>query len=1170
MYLKRLELQGYKTFAARTEFEFDSGITAIVGPNGSGKSNIADALRWVMGEQRYSTLRAKRGEDMVFAGSQGRKSMGMAEVSLTLDNSSGWLPIDYAEVRVQRRTFRSGDTEYYLNSSRARRKDIVELLAKGGLSSNTYTVIGQGAVDAALNMRPEERRAIFEEAAGIAIYQARRDESLTKLEATRSNIMRVNDIINEITPRLNSLRKQAERADEYQKVAAESEEANRAEALRRHKRGLEEIAEKIEELRQRQAELRGQLSDWHSESGALHAGLEELQRELAVIRERERLLTQQREEIRQDLSPLEASRDVRGERIAELEAELKQLATERQEREAEAEGLRGQLAQLEEERGRVDQELATAQDRAFQLATELAEGRNRLNQLAERKEQLGRENAEHDQEIERLEEQAGTLRGRIEGLEAERDTLLADGEELSSRQAEMERTAQSSLARQRELRPRWEKVGDALSKLEARHELLTKVRQELTGYTEGVRTVLAHKSALEGLVATVAEVLEVPSHLELAVETALGSLLQAVIVETWQAAEKALRFLEESHGGQATFLPLDSLETSLMERVPEGEGIVGLASELIGIRDGLGPALTALLGDTLVVRDLATAHLVRREHGSLRVVTLSGQLVCPRGSVTGGSAESGGGLLARERELRELPEEIAEARASKKGLEEEIHTEEEGYQEVLSEVAALGQEQQQLEARRRAKEEEIASWRLRRDRVAQEIEWRKAAQRRLQREMESLEERRRAVTEEIEGGERNEHEVGEAIESLQEALARLDVSLIQGQLSEVSTALAVLERSRQSQEDTLRSHRGSLEQLEGQIAAKESRVAELTAEAEGVAERVAVLGADIEELSGRLETLSATVEPAEDELASLEAKQLRLQRDEVRQRRALERYEAAYNTSLIQRQRAQDELGNLRERIEADLEATTLSASVSGETAGDVDARLKSLPEVTEVPEGLEREIKELRARLRRIGPVNVEAPSEYEEVLDRHTFLISQVEDLEDASQSLRKVVAELDRTMRERFVATFEQVGREFESYFTRLFNGGKGHLVLTDPENPLQSGVEILTQPPGRRQGTVSVLSGGERSLTGVALTFAILKACGTPFCFLDEVDSQLDEVNIGRFREALRELGEKTQIIVITHNRGTVECADAIYGITMATDSTSRVLSLRLDQVEAQAS
>lgn len=1194
MHLKRLELQGYKTFAAKTDFEFGPGITAIVGPNGSGKSNIADALRWVMGEQRYGALRARRSEDMIFGGSRGRKPLGMADVSLTLDNSDGWLPIDYTEVTVQRRAFRSGENQYYLNGNRVRLRDIVELLAQGGLSSNTYTIIGQGAVDASLSMRPVERRAIFEEAAGIAIYQAKRDRSLAKLEDMRNNVVRVNDIIGEIGPRLERLNKRAEKAKRYQRESRElekllevwygyrwrkaqerlelstSEESQAQVTLADLKRGLQETSERIDQLRQQQAELRGEVGRWHNESSVLHGRLEELQRELAVKRERQRLLVQQRDEIAQEVSPLLARRQARLERIDELEGELEGLTQQREAREAEMEALLEEMNQLQAERSRLEDQRSAAQDRAFELATQLAEARNRLSQLEARKEELNRERAEHEEATDDLESQRDRLAEQITNLETERDAMVATLQERKAEEKEKEAAAQSSIERQSELKAQSMKIREALGRLETRHELLTRLHRDLAGYSEGVRTLLGRKEDLQGLVATVAELIEVPAHLERAVEAAAGSLLQAVVVQTWQDAEAALRVLEESDGGQAALLPLDSLQVSSAEDVPDGEGVLGLASRLVGVGEGLEAALEAVLGHTLVVEDLDTARSLHRRHRDLDVVTLTGQVISRDGLLKGGSEASGGGLLTRQREGRELPEKIETLRLDEEGLQEEVESEEQLHQGLLSEAADLRQEYQKLQEAIEAKQEEIGSWRLRGERASQEIEWHRIAEGRLQDELQALDRRKQAIAQEVEGAERKQRETAEALESIQERLASLDAASLQEKLGELKTAVAVLKRGSESQEAALEGHRSSLMQTESQITTKEARGAELAEEAEELENAITALNAQIAELSEKLENVAASIGPAEEEISALEVEQRRLEKEEVKGRKGLEGQEAAYNKAILERQRCEDELRNLQERIEADLEMVAVPTDWPRQLPLDIDARLQSLPVVTQIPEGLEAKLKRLRSRVRRLGPVDLDSVSEYEQVLERHSFLVGQVEDLEKASRSLRKVVRELDRVMEERFLETFNGVAREFANYFPRLFNGGSGQLLLNDPEHPLQSGIDIVARPPRRRGGNVSVLSGGERALTGVALTLAILSVCGTPFCLLDEVDSRLDEINVARFSEELKELAERTQVIIITHNRLTVENADTIYGITMGGDSTSRVLSLRLDEVDAKAS
>jgi chromosome segregation protein len=1194
MYVKRLEIQGYKTFASRTEFEFDAGITAIVGPNGSGKSNIADALRWVLGEQRYGALRAKRSADMIFAGSQARTRVGMADVSLTLDNSNGWLPIDYAEVTVQRRAFRSGENQYLLNGSRVRRKDVVELLAKGGVSSNTYTIIAQMEVDASLGMRPEERRAIFEEAAGISIHQAKRDQSLAKLEDTRNNILRVNDIINEIAPRLDRLSSQAERAREYQELSRELEELletwhgygwrraheqlertradeeTRQQALDEQKRGLEEISRQIDVLRNRQAELRGDLGRWHSESGRLHGQLEELQRELAVKRERQRLLIQRSDEIGQELPPLVASRDGRLERIQELEAELERLAHERARLDAEKEIVQKEMTDLQDERRTLESQITAAQDQAFELATGLAERRNRLSQLRERKEELSQERAEHAQVIDDLKSQLEDMAQQIGALDGEREAILAKVEELKAKEAKKEAAAQSAVDKKAELSARLEEVRQQLSGFETRNEILSAAQQDLTGYSRGVKTVLSHRNELRGLIGTVAELLEVPADLDLAIGGALGNRLQAVVTETWDDACSALESLQANDGGRATFLPVDSVRVAPAQRIPAGKGVVGLAADLVGIREGLEDVAQALLGTTLVVEDLDAARRLHREHSGLHLVTVRGELLSRSGLLHGGSGEAAGTLLAHERERRELPGRIEALRVDVEALEREAGETQHVHQALQDEAAALRDEYSELEEAIKSLDEDIASRRLREERASQEIEWHTITVNRLREETDTLDEREEGLRREIETAEAKERETTQALDSLQEQLASLDLGPLQDKLGGLRTGIAVLERSRESQQTALEGHRAGLEQLEEQLAAKESRTAELAGEAEELELDVAALTSQVEELSDQAGNLSALIGPAEQELSDLEQEQRRLEKNEEKTRRRLQAYESAYSQSVLKRQRREDELRNLRERIEADLEAVAMSSDWPTQLPLDMDARLRSLPVVSKIPRGLESRIKELRKRVRQLGPVDPETVTEYQEVLERHSFLVAQVEDLEKAGESLRKVIAELDRLMEDKFLATFNKVAKEFKTYFTRLFNGGSGEILLTEPENPLASAVEIVAQPPGRRRTGVAVLSGGERALTGVALTFAILKSCETPFCLMDEVDSRLDEVNIGRFREALQELAENTQVIVITHNRGTLEIADSIYGITMGGDSASRVLSLRLEEVEERAS
>jgi chromosome segregation protein len=517
-----------------------------------------------------------------------------------------------------------------------------------------------------------------------------------------------------------------------------------------------------------------------------------------------------------------------------------------------------------------------------------------------------------------------------------------------------------------------------------------------------------------------------------------------------------------------------------------------------------------------------------------------------------------------------LPGQIAAAERDQQSVESEIGGEQKQHRGLLEKIAALKDKREQLDRVHKEKEAEIGSWQIESEKAAQELEWHQVAAARLDEEIQALQKKEQALGQDLQTSKQEEQETAQALESAQSQVESLDLGPLREKLSGLKTAIAVLERTTQSQETALAGHRAGLEQIETQIEEKQKRVAELGAEAEQLEGSIESLTEQAEALTAQVDELSSNIAQTEQLSAEQEEEQQRLERAEAAGRRKLQEYEAAHNKAVLDGQRCEDELRNLQERIESDLETISMSTDWPSQLPLNIDARLKSLPVIAEVPRGVEGEIKRLRKRVRRLGPVDLEAVDEYQEVADRHAFLIGQVEDLEKAAQSLRKVISELDRLMEDKFVETFGKIAEEFGSFFTRLFNGGQASLLLTDPENPLQSGVEILAQPPGRRRRSIAMLSGGERALTGVALTFSILKVCATPFCLLDEVDARLDEVNVGRFGESLQELSENTQIVVITHNRATVETADSIYGVTMGGDGASRVLSLRLEQIDEKAS
>jgi len=1193
--LKHLELQGYKTFAIRTEFTFEDGITVIVGPNGSGKSNIADAVRWVLGEQSYSLLRAKRTEDMIFWGSERRPRLGMAQASITLDNSDGGLPVEYSEVTISRRAYRSGENEYLLNGNRVRLKDIIELLGKSGLGRRTYTVIGQGLVDAVLSLRPNERRAIFEEAAGISIHQAKRTEAINKLEQTRDNILRVNDLVNEIAPRLDRLEKQAERAQQYQELSqqlrellstwyahrwrrtqaalhhAEARAKGRQKLSQEREAELEKLGQRKADLRVQQSELRQKLGDWRLKEIELQVQTEAKRRELAVSEERLRLLNQQSQDLAQEIASLDANRVAQLERAAAAQEELKRAETRLQVAQEHLPEAQEQLEARKRERQAVLEELTEAQDQAFQLATEAADRRNRLVQLSERRAELGREVEAHRRALAEHQAKMAARRDQIETLKSELEALRAEADALTLQRQEVERESETWRERQAQVQVALAKSEQEETRLQARYDLLERMGHEESGHDTGAETVLqaARDGRLGGIVGPVASLIDVPAELETAIEAALGPHRHDIVVETLADAQAAIQFLKRTRGGRATFLPLDRIRATEKTSPPVAgvEGVIGLAVDVVKFEQRFAKVRDYLLGGTIVVRDFEAAlRLLARlsPTRTLQIATLTGEVIGSEGAITGGPTPGrGGGMLARERQWRELPLHLAQARERRSELEQKCQAEEVNQRRLLEKLTTLEKKGDEIKAQEGAKLEELASQQRQAELLDQEMGWRRAIEDQLTAEMQALDEKEALLTEELEGLKEEETKTQQQILALKARLPALSGEELEARLAELRTAVAVAEQSCENQRTVWQNLQASLIRLDEQVSAKKEKEERLTTEGRELVTRIEDLQLGYKELTDQIQATAALTEPAEAELAALESEQVEIEKAEARLRPLLREYESLQNQAILEVERRKDDLASLVRQIENDLGTVEMEISDYILLQSPLPLEpLVSVLSIEELPHGLEEQIGQLKAQIRDIGPVNPNAPAEYEEGLGRYDFLTTQAGDLEEAAMDLRQVIGELDELMERDFKETFEAVRREFKEYFVSLFGGGAAELVLTEPDDLMETGVDIVARPPGRREQTLALLSGGERALTAVALIFAVLKTSPTPFCFLDEVDATLDETNIGRFREALQELSERTQFIVITHNRGTVEAADTVYGVSMGEDSVSRVISLKL--------
>ena len=1191
--LTRLDVHGFKSFATRTSFLFEPGITAIVGPNGSGKSNVADAVRWVLGEQGQSALRARRTEDVIFAGGQGRAPAGLAEATLTFDNSERWLPIDFAEVTVTRRAFRSGENQYLINGRRVRLKDVAVLTASLGQS---HVVVGQGMVDAALSQRADERRALFEHAADLAGLRLKVAEAERNLTETEANSARLNDLLTELEPRLRSLERAARQAREWQALSDRLQALQRshfgrllAVAVERERAAAAVKAVRAEALTEAQAEL----ARLEAASVATAAATE--QARLALARH-----DAERQSLGERLRTAEHERDLTAERAAAMARRFDDMAETRasmEERAAavatESQQVQAQLARIEEALRDVAADVLVCDHLRDDLRRQQQERDRRLEALTLARSNLERDLADVSRRQALLEQRSETARAervRLRDAAAETSDRLtrlsqeldeADAAErratsrlleLDERQAELAAAADRSASRLAsinvELAQRERQVEQASARLEA----LSRMHQTGAGLHAGVREVIAAsgRGTLAGVIGPIAGLIEAPPELETALEIALGGHLQDVVVDRWQDAEAAIEHLKRTAIGRATFQPLDTVRggrgtNARVDRALRMPGSRGLAADLVRAADRLRPVVEALLSRTLIVEDLPAARRVLPDlPPGWSAVTVAGEIARSGGSVTGGTATRESGLLTRERELRELPADIRrldEDRLRSEGERNDAAAEaaalDRTRRDLLAERAALaaaGQEQARLRGR-------LVTW------VAE-----------LQAELD-----RRTVR--LDQIEQDDAKVTAELAALAEGEAEL-----RKRLSEADREASVLVTERQQTEpgfvdaerqaaELSRRQAGLVERRRGEQrrhAELQSQGRALTAELQLRAERATTLDRErtsLADLHGRLqgeaEQLRLQLTALTDARFPLHAELRRLEAALTRSATTLDAanddllgLERAHNSSELAWERARDEAGALRRQVRLELDVDDADSliqvdSVDGEDDGGNQSR--------------EREINRLRERLRRVGFVGQDVVADFERESAHQAFLRQQLDDVQGAALALRGLLGDLHQSMRTRFDATFAEVSSVFSEVFATLFGGGAAQLILTGGERSengsrTEPGVDIVAQPPGKRLQNLALLSGGERALTAVALLFAILRVNPAPFCLLDEVDAALDEANVVRFRDQLGALAAKTQVVIVTHNRGTIETADTLYGVSMGPDGVSNVLSLRMANVE----
>jgi chromosome segregation protein len=1185
VYLKSLDLQGFKSFPDKIRLQFDGAITAIVGPNGSGKSNISDAIRWVMGEQSSKSLRGVKMEDVIFGGTLKRPQLGFAEASLVFDNSDRYFAIDSDEVMVTRRFYRSGENEFYINKQSVRLRDVNELFMDTGLGKEGYSNISQGRIDEILAVKSTDRREIFEEAAGISKYRHRKEETERRLERTEDNLLRINDKISELELQVGPLREQSEKAQKY--LALRDELKGQEVALWLHSlESLAAAAKKAEEDYNAAAFILNQehenLDALYRRSESLNAELRERDTETELRREQISEAEAELQRIASRTDVLEGEKRNAGENLARLRQEL-----------SDEDNRRGDLrAQIQERRSRLGAIDVETRD----LELRLAEIRRELDELTTSTEGMNRSYLElrnrHAACVADLAAKRADIAALMEALERSRERekeLCSDRDAAQARRDETEEklsACRKALSAAREeadgckntlagyalrqktreekaaqLRQELQDCGVKLDTANSRLHLFREMEREYEGFSKAVRFVMqqAEAGSLRNIHGPVSRLIQTDDRYSVALEIALGSAMQHVVVSAEEDAKQAIRQLKLRDVGRATFLPLSAMEGRVLQEqgVENCRGFVGIASALVRFDERYRPVVENLLGRTVITENLDDAiAMARRYKNRFKIVTLDGQVMNAGGSMTGGSVSRSAGVLSRANEISRLEAQIAKLIAQKEELARQSA-------EANRQLDLAGYEQTTVQAKLREFEDQVLRLEGEEKQYNVLFDAINQAGAGNQREIDTLtaqigtdERRRDALRRESETLEAREKELSASIDALsvdQNALNQ-EGSGLTDELTEKKMAVAGLNAEKLTAMENLRRLEELAAAMEGDRSQKQELIDDLESQMRSLEDRIAENQKLLEEQTAKTEVLRTAHREALEHRNELEAQRTAADRDAQQKNkdildleRECARLEAKKNTSHLEEKQIVDKLWD--------------SYELTPSTAPAQAAVLESVAAAN-------RKVAELRRKLHGLGTPNLGAIEEFERVNERYTYLSGQRDDVMQSKRDLEGIIRDITKQMTEIFVSEFTRINRYFGETFVEMFGGGRASLELEDPNDPLACGIEIKVQPPGKQLKTITLLSGGEKAFVAIALYFSILKVRPTPFCMLDEIDAALDDRNVERFANYLRQLCAKTQFIVITHRRGTMEEADALFGVTMQEQGVSKILHLDLDELEKE--
>ena len=1181
MYLKRLELQGFKSFADKTVLDFKPGITTVIGPNGSGKSNISDSIRWVLGEQSMKSLRGSKTEDVIFAGTQNRKSLGFAEASIIIDNSDGKLPIEFTEVTVTRRIYRSGESGYFINKTPCRLKDILELFMDTGIGKDGYSIIGQGKIDEILSNKSEERRHIFEEAAGIVKYRTRKAESEKKLEQSKLNLLRINDILVEIEQNLDPLKIQSEKARKFLDLREELKSIEVGLFIHNIDSYKEKIEEELkdEDIYNKQIEREDErLSNMQEQKESLRQAIDNITNQIEKMqtlsfeseKKKEKLTSEiniNKERINNNNSNFERFR----EEIEESNKRIEELEEEKNQKQGKKDNLYESKEKFVKELEEKEKELATLNDKLSEKEKEIESKKQKVDANTDERYEITNVISTLVANMESSEKRENNIKNEIASYISELDASRIHKDEIGKGFYEIDSKRNKI---KKELEDIDEKRKEAETKLkdfdtrinnaesekrikESRLKFLEETEREKEGYNRSVKAILQecdkNVSLKKGMHGVLANLISVPKEYETAIEMSLGQAMQNIVTDNEADAKKLVEYLRVNKLGRASFLPITSVYGKKLEKLSKENGVVGIASDLVKYDKKYEQIVLSLLGRTVIVDNMDTAiNVAKKNKYAFRIVTIEGDVVNPSGMITGGSVvQKTVNILGRSREIESLKKDIKKLEEKIKNLKDEKEKYSDEIEATLEEVSALEKELQEIEIVYATEKQKVVS----EEEAIKKIETR----------LEKLREEDKSIKEQKEISKNKQNELNEKIKELEEENSKLTDEInefallnkddqkyiddLNFDITNLKISVSSFDESEDSINEMIDRINLDIENTKTVINNKTEQRKKITEENKNLEESIKNLEEEIEKLKEDSSNSGSKIEELKKDRVAKNEKLNETEEQVLEQMKKIEDLKNQVVKCDIKKSKLETERDQIINKMWEEYELTPSQA---------VD--FKKPTNVQEV----QRKVNNLRNDIKELGSINIDSIEEYKKLKERYDFMSEQRLDLENTMAKLRKVIVDLTEVMRKQFDEKFKIINKNFAEVFSELFGGGKAELKLTDENDILESGIEIEVQPPGKKLQNMSLLSGGERAFTAIALLFAILKINPAPFCVLDEIEAALDDVNVYRFAEYLKKFAKDTQFLVITHRKGTMEVADTVYGITMEENGISKLLSMKLSK------